>query len=209
MKRIDRDPKRYEYIEQEDYCCVGATLEMILRRHGIRDFDQCMIACELGLLVPEDCEDCPDCAIRVPREYVTDTPDYTHEYLGFLLGTQVNRIAGGINTFFLRHNLPFMEIYVAASEIKSPEHLKKILKVYDRDDTDVIVCCQVVYERQKYGHVCAVDEVKEDSLVLVDTDGDGWKLLEFSYEELYDAIQRHGDKNGGGLWIIRKLSWVE
>ena len=117
----------------------------------------------------------------------------------------MNRISGSLNTFFLRYDLPFVEIYVAASEIKSSEHLKKILQVYDRDDVDVIVCCQVVYKGQKYGHVCAVDEVREDSVVLVDTDGDGWNLLGFTYEEIYDAIQRHGDKNGGGLWIIRKL----
>ena len=57
--------------------------------------------------------------------------------------------------------------------------------------------------------MCAVDEANERGVVLVDTDGDGWKLLEFSYEELYDAIQRHGDENRGGLWVIRHLSWLE
>ncbi len=187
MKKINRDPKRYEYIEQEEHCCVGATLEMILRRHGIKEFDQCAIACELGLTVPEDCEECPECATRVPRD------------LGILFGTKVDKIPGGLNTFFLRHNLPFYEIYIPASQITTPTHLKKFLKVYE--DDDVIVC----YKVGKGGHVCAVDEIKEDAVILVDTDGDGWKLLEFTYEELYDAIQRHGDKNGGGLWVIRKL----
>ena len=149
MRKINRDPKRYEYVEQEEYCCVGATLEMVLRRHGIREYSQDIIACELGLLVPEDCEDCPDCAIRVPRDRTTG--EYEYQYLGFLMGTQLDKI-GGLNTFFLRHDLPFLEIYIPASQIGSPEHLRKILQVYREED--VIVCCQVISNGEKYRHVC-------------------------------------------------------
>jgi len=191
MRRIDKDPRKYEYVRQEDYCCVDATLEMILKRHGIRDYDQVQIACELGLTVPEDCESCPPCAKKVPRN------------IGVLFGTQLSKIPGGLNTFFLRHGLPFTEFYFPISKISSPEKLKLILKTYE--DEDVIACFQVVVNGEKYGHVCAVDEVKDDSVVLVDTDGDGWKLLEFTYEELFEAMKNHGDKNRGGLWIIRKL----
>ena len=99
MKRVNRDPKRYEYVEQEPFCWVGATLEMILRRHGIKGFDQETIACELGLIVPEDCEDGPECAIHVPEESADKNQGYAYRYLGFLLGTQLGRIPGGLNTF--------------------------------------------------------------------------------------------------------------
>ena len=192
MKRINRDPKRYEYVEQEEFCCVGATLEMVLRRHGIREFSQEDICCELGLYILPGYSSI-DCAVPIP------------ESVGkIFMGTPEHLISGGLNVFFLRHNLPFVEFFIPASRTPNTEVLKDTLTSLFRPDHDLIVVYKVEWKGEEFVHVGAIDEVKNNGVVLVDTDGleDGWKLVEMGFEEL---LERMRAASGGGIRVMRRI----
>ena len=48
------DILKYKKIVQKPYCCVGSCIEMILNRNKISNQGQIDIACNLGLIVPQE-----------------------------------------------------------------------------------------------------------------------------------------------------------
>lgn len=191
MRLVNRDPKRYEYVEQEEFCCVGATIEMILRRHGIKEFAQEDICCELGLYILPGYRSV-DCAVTIPKTVGS-----------IFMGMPIRHIPGGINNFFLRHNLPFLEFFISVKEIPDVKTLKDLLASFYEADYDMFVSYKFEWQGEEFVHVGAVDEVCEDRVVLVDTDGleDGWKVVEMQYEEL---LQRMKEVRGG-VHVIRRI----
>ena len=95
---------KYQKVIQKPYCCVGACLEMILNRNHIANDGQVVIACQLGLTVPEEYRD------EYPNAIIGEKPDAGY-------GTQIQKRKFSINNFFKINNIDLKEKYYFITDV--------------------------------------------------------------------------------------------
>lgn len=169
---------RYLPIKQQPYCCVPASLCMVLARRGLLgSLTQLRIGQELGLTLPDDGMPEP------PAGWGTriDLPQYS------------------LQNFFTSHKIPLRYDHIFPD---SADALAELLLLNLPTD-DVLVCFD---HRKLYGsgggHVCVVESIKGDKVSLIETRTGEPNVKEASINRLYQAMVAHGPRNLGGVWLI-------
>lgn len=180
---------KYHKITQKDYCCVGACLEMILRRHGITDFEQEKIAGELGLIVP------PQLASDFRYAQVGEKPAAGY-------GTQIQKPQYSIDHFFKKNQLGFSQEYYFITDTKKAE---AFLNANNEKDILVIVHCGTLYNNPKadWGHAILFDHINDEQ-VTIQENSTKRNIETIPLLRLLSAMKIHGRKNGAGFYLISK-----
>lgn len=180
---------KYTKITQKEYCCVGACLEMVLKRHGITDYKQEDIACELGLIVPPHLKS-----------------QYSHAKTGLKpksgYGTQIQRPQYSINHFFKKRQLNFVETYYYITDI---DEAKAFLNTKNDQDILIIFHCGTLYDNSlaDWGHMVLFNHIHGNQLIIQENSPKR-NLEEIELSKLLQAIKKHGRANGAGFYCITK-----
>jgi len=180
---------KYNKITQKDYCCVGACLEMILKRHNITKYDQEQIAYELGLIVPSHLAS----SFRHARTGEKPAAGY---------GTQIQKPQYSIDHFFEKYNLGFVQKYYYITDI---EEAKKFLGANNKQDILIILHCGTLYDNPDadWGHAVLLDHFEDDQ-VTIQENSPKRNLEIITLPRLIYAVKIHGRENGAGFYLIEK-----
>ncbi len=180
---------KYKKIKQIPYCCVPACISMILGRYKIKHGSQEDIGYELGLIVPRNKNK------LFKRVRVGKMP-----LAGY--GTQVGKKEYSVNNFFGNNNIGLKETYYAPKDIKN---IKLFIKNNIEKQNDIMVCFnnKALFGLGDFGHVCLIQEIKDDTIILVNPENDKAED-HVKISKLIKAMLNHGKKRRGGLWIISK-----
>lgn len=180
---------KYKKIKQIPYCCVPACIFMVLDRHKIKHGSQEDIGYELGLIVP-----------RNKKKLFKKVRVGKMPLAGF--GTQVCKKEYSINNFFKNNDIDFKETYYAPKDIKD---IKLFIKNNIEKQNDIMVCFnnKALFGSGDFGHVCLVQEIKDDTVALVNPENDKSED-DVEISKLFKAILKHGKIRRGGFWIISK-----
>lgn len=181
---------RYRPISQKPYCCVPTSLQMALEKNGLPKLTQEAIGAQLGLVVP------PAYADEFENVQVSEAPVVSS---GF--GTRIQDPAYSLEHLISEMQWPFALTKHLSSTLANEESLHRLLDSVESKDGDALIC----YQNDKgYGHVVVFDRIIDGQIRIVDPSPDFDKWREMSVSEVYDRIQKHGDKNMGGLWILER-----
>lgn len=187
---ISLNPK-YNEIDQKLYCCVPASLLMILDRKNMSyNFTQDDIAYELGLTVPTKAKDLFD------KARVTDIKPIS----GY--GTQIQKEEFSLSNFLKEHKL---EVECEIIYLNTISNFKEFIMENLNCDNDIIVCFnynKLYHFGNDGGHVSLIESIDEDKVTLVDPD---FKYLPkrkiVIISSLMDAVKHH-ETEMGGIWLI-------
>lgn len=185
--------KRYVPITQQPFCCVPANIQMVLLRRELSLLSQEEIGYELGLTVPEDYYE------LLPNARRGEKPSS-----GW--GTQIQKEEFSLNTFFTKYHYPLIYQFYSPQTIKES---KEWVKQQIAADNDLIVCFNYFHlyrAGNNGGHVCLIDSVEGDNVILVEPERDFPKYRTVKLSTLIDAMNFHGEVNLGGFWLIRDKS---
>lgn len=180
---------RYKHISQKPYCCVPASISMILRRRGIKPPPQEEIAYELGVILPSDQKH------LLPKSYSGKKPK-----AGF--GTRINLKKYSLTSFFKKHNYPLKERYIPAEKLKTEKIFLDFLQKNIKERNDQLVCFNQGYlkgNKESWGHCAVVASVGESTITMCDPDPKQKRLRRVPKSKLYRAIKNHYK---GGIWVI-------
>jgi len=182
---------RYIPFVHQPFCCVPATIQMILYRRNLKLLSQEEIGCDLGLIIP--------------KEYYEILPNArrgSKPASGW--GTQLQEERFSLNSFFEKHDYPLIYEYKPLDSFD--ENLIDWLKGQLEKEEDVIVC----FNARKLwgvgndgGHVCVVENVDGDYVNLIETNCDYPKFRKVKFSDLVESMKYHGERNLGGFWLIR------
>ena len=179
----------YKHIKQLPYCCVPASLSMILDRRGIAHDSQEQIGWELGLVIPSE----------VVKQFTLARTAKIKPKAGW--GTQVNKPKYSLNNYFIKKGIDLVEQNYFIGDIGDvPEFILGNIK----NDIDMVVCFnhkQLRPDKDDTGHVAVIQEFRDAEVVLVDPRMDEEQSI-VEYKKLIHAMQYHGRKNGAGFWCI-------
>lgn len=183
---------RYERVTQLRFCCVPASLQMVLHRRGLPEFSQEEIGWELGLVVP------PDVANQFSRVRVGERGPAGY-------GTRCDLPEFSVQAFFERNGLPLILHHLAPAEIAS---LQETLSALLENDCDVLACFDygVLYgvaELKGCGHVSVINCTHSGMVELVETRPSEPPLRTVEAASLMEAMAIHGAAKLAGLWVIR------
>ncbi len=175
----------YKPIKQKPYCCVPASIAMILNRRGINCGSQDEIGYFLGLIVPRE----KTSLFKKVR---------TGKKPGAGYGTQVSKKQYSINHYFQKNNIPLKERYFPPEKIGN---IKKFIISNIRKNNDIIVCFnnKKLHGKGDWGHVSLVQEITNEDVFLIDPTKFKIKV---KLSKLIEAMKYHGKKNRGGVWLI-------
>ena len=178
---------KYQKITQKPYCCVGACLEMVLRRRGITDYNQEQIASELGLIVPVDYKD------RLPLARVGEMPAAGY-------GTQIQEEQYSINHFFKENRLDLRETYHYITDIKEA---RTLLSNNSSQDILIIFHCGTLYDNPEadWGPMVLFDPL-DGGQVAIQENSPKRGLETIDLAKLLHAIEVHGRNNGAGFYLV-------
>lgn len=114
--------RQYDVVMSAPYCCVAASLESILKRHGINNISQYDIANEFGIVALGSERD------ELPPELTNVTYTDDVRQVGMHLTND------SLNNFFVKHKLPFQETYIgwkSISELNIESMLQAVSEDYD------------------------------------------------------------------------------
>lgn len=180
---------KYNKITQKDYCCVGACLEMILRRHGVTRYDQEEIAYELGLIVP------PHLASNFHHARTGEKPAAGY-------GTQIQEPQYSIDHFFKKFNLDFVQEHYF---IDDTEEARRFLIANNEQDILIIAHCGTLYNKpaSDWGHAVLLDHLANDQVVIQENSPKR-NLETITLPKLMSAIKIHGRAKGAGFYLIKR-----
>lgn len=171
---------------------------MIMYRNNIPLVPAEELGYHLGLTVPvEDKELFYD--VRT-----SDTPPSTAGY-----GTQILKPDYEPNKVFAELGIPLSFKLKLAGEFDSETSLMAELQDIEAADADALLCFNHGVMRGEYqpnsGHVTVFDRIIDGRIRMVDASWkqSKWRLVEPSL--LFDAIQRHGSHNSGGVWRFKRI----
>lgn len=114
--------RKYQVVESAPYCCVAASLESVLKRHGFNDVSQYDIANYIGVVVHES-----DRQIVLPNlKNISYTKDKTKVGLHLYDDT--------LNGLFEHFNLPLKESYISWQELSEWNIDSVLQSISDEDD---------------------------------------------------------------------------
>lgn len=184
-------PPRYIALTQSPYCCVPTALLMILIRRGLPLLQVSEIGYELGLAIPEETR------ALYPEARIDVRPAS-----GF--GTEIQNPQYSLNAFFERHQYPVRETFFPCSPVPGVSWLENLIA----EDADIIACfnnAALFGGESDWGHVCLIDSVSDDSVILIDSEVQKPKFRTVRFEKLCAAIDKHGEGNRGGFWVVRSV----
>jgi len=161
---------------------------MVLMRRKLPLFQVEKIGVELGLAVPADCRE------LYPSARIGVRPSSGY-------GTEIQNPQYSLDAFFQRQGLPLRENFISNPPDDFPQWVKSQLE----SDHDLLVCFNhksLFGGDADWGHVCLVDSVDSSSITLLDPSPKEPKFREVSAELLVGAMNLHGPKNRGGIWIL-------
>jgi len=183
----------YLRIKQEPYCCVPACIQMILKRHGLPFASQEEIGIQLGLTVPKE-------KLHFFKN-VKSEKEVDEEH-----GTKIQKEKYSLNSFFKTNNIPLIYEYCYFDDA---EQAKAFL--IENKSQDIIACFSygtLWNTTHLGGHICLVEDIKDDTITLVDSEYTGVlgdvPRRETTIQKLCDAIKYHGKKNAAGFWLIKR-----
>lgn len=182
--------KSYKNIIAENYLCVPAVLETILKSEDVLEIDKYMIANYFGVVLP-------------PEVVYPQVLNYSHSEDSKEQGIILKH--DSINNFFKDNKIPMNELYVRINFIDRDFFADYI---YDQLISGKHIVCGYEYHTLyknigKYsGHVSVITDVdvKKDVLYLLDPGPKNPGLKTFLAQDLYCAISKAKD----GLWIISR-----
>ncbi len=181
---------KYKKIVQKPYCCVGSCIEMILNRNKISNQGQIDIACNLGLIVPQEYSKI------YPNAIIGEKPD-----AGF--GTQIQKEEYSINNFFKKNNINLKEEYHYITE---KNDIKKFL--IENKENDIVICCHAatLYNdpQEDWGHMILFESIKDDVITILDPSAKR-DYENIDIERLSKSISVHKKENGAGFYLIKKI----
>lgn len=185
--------REYPIIKSAPYCCFAASLESILKRHGVNDITQYDIANEIGVTFMEDEKEC------IPENIVNVSFSSEYEKLGMHIYKDT------LDKLFKHFKLPFHELYISWNEIADWNFEQILQSVSSEDDVIIYYDFGHLYheERNKgIGHTGVFVSIDEDSMIEFVNPGPRFiGHNKSSVDDLVDAIKsRHG-----GLSIIKKV----
>lgn len=180
---------KYKKIAQKPYCCVGACLEMVLNRRGIKNEGQEDIAYQLGLVVPEEARH------QFKKARVEDKP-----LAGY--GTQIQKEEYSMNNFFQKNNIALHQDYHYITDI---DEARKFLK--ENNENDIVICCygKTLYNdpHDDWGHMVLFDHIEDDDTVLIVDPSPKRNYEYIKLNTIVQAIKDHGEANFGGFITIK------
>lgn len=183
---------RYTAFTQQPYCCVPASLQIVMYRRGIPLIDQEDIGYELGLTVPEE-----------DKHFFNKVRTGEKPPAGW--GTQIYNPKYDINKALAKLDIPFKVRIHTIDYLQSSQKLKKFLQDAQKADGDVLLCFEnsVLWKRDtKNGHVVVFDGLESDDVWVVDPSRSFPKHHKVSVNKLYQAMLEHGSKKSAGAWEI-------
>lgn len=184
--------RTYPFIESGPYCCLAASLESVLKRHGIRRITQYDIANYLGLVIFEsDKENIPQSLTNL--SYTKDPQS---------VGIHIHKDT--LAQLFRHYTLPFQESYISWQEIADWNFEEILRNVSPVDDVILYFDIGRLYKEEKnygVGHTGLLVSVDDSSMVEFLNPGPRFfGMAKFPADALVEAIKaRHG-----GLSIIHK-----
>lgn len=164
---------KYRPICQLPYCCVPATLQMILYRRGMDIMTQEEIGAELGLRMP----------MRMRELFTDERITWLSDDSLENFGTQIRKKGCGINDFFGRHDIPLK--ISKLFKMKSIRDIEEFLRENLNDENDIIVS-YIAWLKSKgeykyIGHFVLAESVdyKNKILMLCDPEIPFWKKISF------------------------------
>lgn len=194
-KEITPSNSRYIPMTQQPLCCVPTCISMIMYKHGIPLIPLEELGYHLGLVVSDGRAPLfwnPRRGERPPTGY----------------GTQIYKKEFDINTAFKNLDIPLQMIFHPIGDFNDEETMIDFLSKKIEEDKDVAVCFdhgELRGDHKQGGHVCLVDEVKNDKIRLVDPSWEQpkWRVVEAN--KLFDAIKKHTASGAAGAWEFKKL----
>ena len=185
----------YRPFAQLPYCCVPATLQWILYRHGLDILDQESIGAELGLRLP----------LKGKKFFKKSGITFVSSEPKTGFGTRIEQTRFSIGQFFERKKIP-LEISRLIL-VNTKRELKKIIRDSLAANRDVILrynnrICKQSGERS-YGHFSVIVAFDEHSgrITIGDPELPYYKIVTldqilFSISPKIDGIQR-------GLYVVQ------
>lgn len=198
-KQVTPTNSRYVPLTQQPYCCVPASIQIIMYKLGLPLTPQEALGYHLGLVVP------PEDKEVFWRVRVSHTPPSAAGY-----GTQIQKAQYDPNKAFqkLHISLTFsrklIDTFVTVGEVRS--YLRRV----EKEDQDVIACFKygVLYDTdQTAGHASVFDHYlsNTDEVRLIDPAPRVAKWRVVPMEKFFRALKEHGPDNSGGFWEIRRV----
>lgn len=181
---------RYIALTQQPYCCVPTCLQMIMYRRELPLIEQEELGYALGLAVPEKAR------VLFPKA-LTQEPSS-----GW--GTQIQNAEYSLDKAFEKLGIPLKAEFILASQLDSTEILKERLQTADpANDTVLCFSYGALWGTDSLaGHASLFDYVDGEEVWMVDPVADVPKHRRTSIDKLFNSIQKHGDQNQAGLWVI-------
>lgn len=189
--------RKYPSILQLPFCCVPATLQKVLYRHGLDILDQEYIGAELGLRLP----------LKGKLFFSQREITYLKEAPRGGFGTQIEKQAYSINAFFRSNKIPLrisrMHRFASAPEFE------RFLVTHLRQGHDVVLRYNNAIFKGKdqkgYGHLSLITSYSaaKSRVELSDTEQPFTKRatvrqLLLAMSETFDGIKR-------GVYIIEPV----
>ena len=92
-------------------------------------------------------------------------------------------------------------------ELRPSEELEKYLKEAEKEDIDIIVCFHhgtlANNPEKDWGHACIFDRIIDGGIRIIDPSPHYPKWRVVTFEKMFEAMQKHGEKEAAGFWEFR------
>lgn len=181
--------RTYKLIVEKPYCCVPATIQMILERRGLHHQSQDDIGSQLGLIVP------PDMASQFSNVRIGPEPKAGY-------GTQISKDEFSIQNYFKQQDIPLNVEDFKPGNLKD---LEKTLKSALANDDDIVICYDSKRlfgegDREHFSLVQSIDE--NDHLEIIDPAIGAPPLRTTTIQKLFEVLNGHKVSNIGGIWLF-------
>ena len=188
----------YRPFYQLPYCCVPATLQWILYRHGFDILDQETIGGELGLRLP----------LKAKQFFTNKKIKYLQKEPKEGFGTQIEKKKYSIGNFFIKYNIPLA--ISGMNVFKNKNELKKFLVDNLSKNSDIIVRYNNHLFKRKgqksCGHFAVIAEFDDTSEKVIIGDPELPHFRKTTLKQLLYSISNQIDGIQRGLYVVNLSS---
>ncbi len=197
-KEEPHNPKHYTPILQKPACCVPTTLQMILKRRGLKSYDQEYLGNLMGLVVPVHLK-------KHFKKVATAKKTPPHGW-----GTHIDIEQYSLDSIFTKLDLPLKAEFRLVDKFNDVADFKKTLMQISNDPrSDAMLCVQSGYLEGDTdpvnGHVILLAAADNKNVYYIDPGSPEEGSIKTTYSKLLRAMQRRGPKDWGGVWQIRQV----
>lgn len=187
--------REYTIVESAPYCCVAASLESILKRHGFNGVSQYDIANYVGVVVNEHDRG------KVPSNIFNVTYTYDNTKVGMHLYNET------LDGLFKHFGLPLKESYISWQELSEWNFDDILQSLSDEDDAMFLFDFGHLYHEDQnvgIGHSGLFVSFENSSMVQYLSPGPRFVgFAKFASEDFLYAIKARR----GGISIIYHHNW--